>query len=204
MRSNIPFIENKWYGKSDFEMTYLNASDSLINEDFWLEYLRSNDTKYSQGDIPESLSHIKFKKPRHRYDGFIVGQLKYDTSIVLIDKKHHSSEDMAFEIATSNPDKMFCYKPHPKTYELDQINDLEKLLSLENVDIVFDPIHKLFNRARKVYCISSTVGIEAVLYGKSVEFLGNIWYGNIIPSEKNKIKLMNSIYQNCIPFQAFD
>lgn len=205
MKSKIPFIENKWYGKSDFELNYYSQSDILSNSQFWENYLSSNQSKYLQNIPNVNMKDFNFKEPRHKYDGFFVGQIQSDTSIVLIDSKYKSPEEMTFSVASENPSKVFCYKPHPKIFDFKQVEEIENLKSLPNLDIVFEPIHSLFKKSDKVYCISSTVGLEAILHGKQTVFFGDIWYGKEnFYKGNNRIKLMNVIKRSCIPFEYFD
>lgn len=95
--------------------------------------------------------------------------------------KLHSSIDneraleLATEIARSN-NKTLVVKPHPAETDADAFEVILKLKDKLDFDICTENTFKLIESASKIIVINSTVGLEALLCGKQVDFLGQSFY----------------------------
>ena len=123
------------------------------------------------------------------YDWFVVGQVDYDTNIILLDKgKLQTSDDLCYDLAIKNPDKRILYKQHPAEKKLNIV-----LKQLPNVRIVTSNLYDIFAKTKEVHTISSTVGIEAQLNSVPVVWHSNTHIAEIdLLNKENQLRFINA------------
>ncbi|CAN0626958.1 capsular polysaccharide export protein [Burkholderia multivorans] len=111
----------------------------------------------------------------HRYV-FLPLQVAGDTQIKL-----HSDVDnlaairKAAELAARENASLFV-KPHPAETDAASIREIVRLQEVCRFELVTSPTTDLIKHAHAVVTINSTVGLEAMLYGKRVVSLGRCFY----------------------------
>jgi len=96
-------------------------------------------------------------------------------------------------ISQSSPGKLLVLKFHPAEINMTFIKKIvKKTLDSDNVFLSFDDTYKLISNSEKVYVINSTVGYEALLMGKDVEFFADTHY----PRNKKDFQDLYSYHNN--------
>lgn len=86
----------------------------------------------------------------------------------------------ALEIAIKRGYKLILCKPHPAEHDISYLidwlkkNDTHNNILLSNADT-----YQLINSCQELLVINSTVGFEAMIFGKPVEFLGRTLYNKL-------------------------
>lgn len=129
---------------------------------------------------------------------FVPLQVSNDTQIIInSDVSLKYLIDYAYEYAKSNSIKLVI-KPHPAERNdniLRYVNSLKE--NDDNIIVSNDNTMKLIENSELVITINSTVGLEALIMGKKVEFLGYSFY-----SKFNNNRLINYVmsYLNNIDY----
>ena len=170
--SDMCQVSRKSFFDINSELNNLVKKNTVWGKDdelFLSDYLSNKKSKYEQVNSET----LKFNE----YHSFVVGQLPYDTNIILVHKEFKNTEEMAIYLAEHNPDKNYVFKFHPKLkYFIENegyvIN--KKIYNFPNMEVHWNiSIHEIFKRVKYVDTISSTVGIEAQLYNLQV-----IWHSD--------------------------
>lgn len=77
---------------------------------------------------------------------------------------------------TQREGRVLVVKPHPAEFDSRVINRILKLKQEHGFLLSNDNTFKLIQLSKKVIVINSTVGLESILLGKPVEFLGETFY----------------------------
>ena len=97
-------------------------------------------------------------------------QIKLHSDIGNLDAIRH-----AFEFAANESADLFV-KLHPAETDAAEIDAIVRLQETYHFEIVTSPTTELLRHAYAVVTINSTVGLEAMLYGKRVVSLGRCFY----------------------------
>lgn len=179
-----PFMYSSKYGKPELVDVFLKSKFNQDDIYFLNNYLEKNHSKYEQenGFLNDSY-----------YDYFIVGQMPYDTNVVIPVKIYKTSEELCYFKAINNPGKNFVYKVHPKLQNLSQLKYYKSIKTLANVTITNASIFDIFKCVDRILTISSTVGIEAQLRGLNVEWCSNTDYADFkLEIDENKYRFINA------------
>lgn len=172
--SEIPFTQSI-YGYPEF-INLLSESKFIDTdiEEFIDDYIITKSSKYDQKEVSSILENLNINytslKKCSEIDIFIPGQVPLDSNIVLNNESISSSEILCEVICKSHPNKIIGYKPHPGA--VSSLN-LKKLFEYENLVFLKDSVWDIFKKSKEIHTLSSTVGIEAMIYGKPV-----FWYSN--------------------------
>lgn len=96
----------------------------------------------------------------------------------------------------SRKESKLLIKPHPAERDVSYLADV--VSGLKNVYVTRENTFDLINSATKVYTINSTVGLEALILGKSVEFLGRSYF-----SYFDKDRLKKYLFSYLLNFDFF-
>jgi capsular polysaccharide export protein len=120
---------------------------------------------------------------------FLPLQVSGDTQIKLHSDVNNAG---AVEIASglaSRAGVRLLVKLHPAENDAAMIAEIVRLQNAYSFDIVAAPTTELIKHAQKVVTINSTVGLEALLYGKEVISLGRCFY-----KEFDRVRLLKYIH----------
>ncbi|MDN7917054.1 capsular biosynthesis protein [Burkholderia gladioli] len=126
--------------------------------------------------VPRQATHMSPDTLRTRRYVFLPLQVSGDTQIKLhsdvdnLDAIRHASEFAMHEGAD------LFVKPHPAETDENEIEAILRLRETYHFEIVTSPTTELLRHAQAVVTINSTVGLEAMLYGKRVVSLGRCFY----------------------------
>lgn len=184
-----PFMYSIKYKKPELNDIF---NFSKYNEDdikFLDNYINSNKSKYEQS---------KFKLDGH-FDYFVVGQMPFDTNVVIPAKIYKTAEELCY-FRASKSSKKFIYKKHPKLENLNLLTYYKSINILKNVEITHASIFDIFKHVDKILTISSTVGIEAQLRGLDVEWCSNTDYADFkLNEDNNKYRFINACRKYMFP-----
>lgn len=107
---------------------------------------------------------------------FLALQVKNDTQLK-INSNVNNLDAFRYALNLSENEKCLLYvKIHPAETCFDYINEMIKLAKGKNVLFVSNNTIDLIKNSKKVIVINSTVGLEALIYKKEVEFLGRSFF----------------------------
>ncbi len=110
---------------------------------------------------------------------FLPLQVSNDSQL-LINSKIGNEEAIKL---VSEKEKTLVVKPHPAERNISYLSDV--VSGISNVYISNENTFDLIRSSSKVYTINSTVGLEALILGKEVEFLGRSYFSFF---DKNRLK----------------
>lgn len=111
----------------------------------------------------------------------IIDQTLNDFSITLAEASQDRFQEMVDAAISTYPDKQIYIKVHPEVLSGSRKGNifLENYMFRSGVHILAEPIliNELFKSFDIVFTVSSTLGFEALLYGKEVHCFGKTFYG---------------------------
>ncbi|MCS3390805.1 capsular biosynthesis protein [Burkholderia thailandensis] len=120
---------------------------------------------------------------------FLPLQVSGDTQIKLhSDVDNLKAIQLAFEHA-ANVSADLIVKLHPAECDAAVIDEVVRMQQVYHFDLVTSPTTDLIKHAHSVVTINSTVGLEALLYGKPVMSLGRCFY-----KEFDRVRLLKYIH----------
>ncbi len=134
---------------------------------------RSNIAKKSYGD--DWLPWIDKNIPCCGYNFFPL-QVFSDSQIKLHSKINVEQALLKAIKTTQQEGRILVVKPHPAEFDSKVIDSILNLKQEHGFLLSNDNTFKLIQLSKKVIVINSTVGLESILLGKTVEFLGESFY----------------------------
>lgn len=131
---------------------------------------------------------------------FFPMQCSGDTQLLLNSNVDNiEAAEIAYEYAVMNKLKLVI-KPHPAEADVEYISNFIRKLREKNIECVMtnDNTFELIMKSKKVFTINSTVGLEAMILGKSLSILGYSMYERF-----NKKRLMAYISSYLIDVEPF-
>ncbi|MDE1180423.1 capsular biosynthesis protein [Paraburkholderia sp.] len=139
--------------------------------------------------VPREAKALTADDLAYRQFVFLPLQVSGDTQIKLhSDVGNIEAIQIAFEYA-SNASSELIVKIHPAENDTSVIEEIVRLREVYHFDIATSPTVELIKYADSVVTINSTVGLEALLYGKKVVSLGRCFY-----KEFDRNRLMKYIH----------
>ncbi len=114
-------------------------------------------------------------------DGYVlvVDQTRGDASIRLGGASKESFADMLARARQENPDALILIKSHPETVARHRQGHFKATDLDQNMRLITAPFSPkvLFDGAKKIYCVTSLMGFEAILHGHRPRLFGKPFYG---------------------------
>ena len=133
--------------------------------------------------IDNGLSKYNFSRQNKEINGnvLVIDQTLNDFSITLADSDINTFERMMQYVISKHPFENIFIKVHPEVLlgiRKGNIN-IDKYKIRNGIKFITEniPINNLFHHFNEIYTVSSTLGFEALLYGKRVHVFGKCFYG---------------------------
>ncbi|WP_315983506.1 capsular polysaccharide export protein, LipB/KpsS family [Aliamphritea spongicola] len=127
------------------------------------------------------------KKVSHKFDEldpsceyyFFPMQVSTDAQIILNYDKDSVIEALKEAINMASKDKVkLIVKPHPAEIDYKTLSELKEMHENKLFTLVNDNTFELIKGAKRVITVNSTVGLESMIVGTPVTFLGNSFYSS--------------------------
>lgn len=132
----------------------------------------------------------------------ITGQVSDDMSIIYGATKIQNYSHLVREVRKNNPSAFIIYKHHPDVIASNRNGYIESEYLLQYVDCITQNLTSIdaIQIADEIHTITSTIGFEALLYGKKVVHYGMPFYGGYgFTDDKSEIRNK----RNVVDFNTF-
>lgn len=121
------------------------------------------------------------------YEAGVGLQVEVDTNLLLFNKGRHWVDPILE--AESKSSGRILVRPHPNAgYKLSPIDG--RII----VDDLKEPAYSFINKCKKIYCLNSSIGVEAFLIGREAAILGDSPFNSLCEmNEETLLKALNFI-----------
>jgi capsular polysaccharide export protein len=129
-----------------------------------------------------------WKKHTYLFDYYDLQKGKYiffpmqvsNDAQILFHSNINNSEGIEYAAKAAKSDRLdLLVKPHPAETNPDQNAEIIELKKKHGFYLVNEPVMNILQYCQRVITINSTVGLEAKILGKQVDFLGKTFYRNL-------------------------